>query len=264
MHNVSEILAYLETLAPAAWKESWDNVGLLCGRSEKPVSKILVALDPFRDVVAEAIAEQADLLVTHHPLIFGSSLVALTDATETGRNLLALAEHGIAAINAHTNWDVAPCGVNYILANTLNLQNISLPFPTGCDPDGNPVGLLRRGEVPAQPLETFLSLVKERLGCPMVRYADGGRPVHMVAVGGGACASELAQVAAMGCDTFVTSDVKYNQFWDARDLGISIIDAGHFYTEDPAAAALGALLAAAFPDISVQVSKKHRDCMKFF
>ena len=86
----------------------------------------------------------------------------------------------------------------------------------------------------------------------------------LVAVGGGACASELIQAAQAGCDTFVTADVKYNQFWDAQDLGVNLIDAGHFYTENPVVAVLAENLAAAFPEIPVFISKKHRDCMKFF
>ena len=88
--------------------------------------------------------------------------------------------------------------------------------------------------------------------------------MRRVAVGGGACASELIQAAQAGCDTFVTADVKYNQFWDAQDLGVNLIDAGHFYTENPVVAVLAENLAAAFPEIPVFISKKHRDCMKFF
>lgn len=264
MTKVSDVLSCLESLAPAAWKESWDNVGLLCGHREKPVKKILVALDPFQEVIAEAIAEKADLLVTHHPLIFGAGLTALTDTTQTGRNLLTLAEHGIAAINAHTNLDLAPWGVNQVLAQALGLEEVTVPFPVGTDAAGAPVGLLHRGFVPQQSLEHFLLHVKQALGCPTLRYVDGGKPVRCVAVGGGACASELSQAAAMGCDTFVTADVKYNQFWDARDLGIHLIDAGHFYTENPVVSVLADRLAAAFPQVSVSVSRQHRDCMKFF
>ena len=93
---------------------------------------------------------------------------------------------------------------------------------------------------------------------------DGGRPVRHVAVGGGACAGELMDAFDAGCDTFVTSDVKYNQFWDAHDLHMNLIDAGHFYTENPVTFRLGLNLTAKFPDIQVEISKKHGDCMKFF
>ena len=85
-----------------------------------------------------------------------------------------------------------------------------------------------------------------------------------VAVGGGACAGELRAAVKAGCDTFVTSDVKYNQFWDAKELGVNLIDAGHFHTENPVVAVLAEKLQAAFPELEVKISEKHRDCTKFY
>ena len=93
---------------------------------------------------------------------------------------------------------------------------------------------------------------------------DAGTRVSRVAVGGGACAGALREVADAGCDTFVTADVKYNQFWDARELGVNLIDAGHYPTENPVCAVLAGKLQAAFPEISVILSKNHVDCMKFY
>ena len=157
-----------------------------------------------------------------------------------------------------------PGGVNDVLAATLGLENIQVLNPAGADEDGNPYGLLHVGTVREQSPEEFLTTVKEKLGCPGLRYADGGKIVRKVAVGGGSCGNGLYEVAAAGCDTFVTADVKYNQFWDAKNLGLTIIDAGHFYTENPVCAVLAAKIAAAFPEISVNISQNHRDCMKFF
>ena len=138
MATVADILKYIESIAPPSMAESWDNVGLLCGRKEKEVRKILVALDPFRNVIAEAIEEKADLIVTHHPLIFRDAVTALNEDTETGRRLLTLVEHGIAAINAHTNLDLAPGGVNDVLAAVLGLENIEIISPMGTDSKGRP------------------------------------------------------------------------------------------------------------------------------
>lgn len=264
MTTVHDIVSYLNVLAPESWKEDWDNVGLLCGQSGQPVTKILVALDPFPGVIQEAITENANLIVTHHPLIFGNALMHVTDCTVTGKSLLTLIKHNIAAVNAHTNLDVAPGGVNDVLAQTLGLEDITVPFPLGVNADGQAYGLLRTGTVSPQSLDDFLSRIKERLGCPGLRYADGGKPVHQVAVGGGACGSEWLQAVHAGCDTFVTADVKYNQFWDAQQAGLTLIDAGHFYTENPVVAVLAQKLQAAFPEIQVSISKTHRDCMKFF
>lgn len=256
MTKVTDILQFIETVAPTALKADWDNVGLLCGRSDKEVHTVLVALDPFTHVCREAVEMGADLLVTHHPLIF-HPVPSITDQTTVGRAITELITHDIAAINAHTNLDCADGGVNDTLAGCLGLTDIA-KLPADAE------GMLRQGQVPVQSLKAFLAHVKQALACPGLRYVDGGKPVHKVAVGGGSCGSELPAVIASGCDTFVTADVKYNQFWDAKELGINLIDAGHFYTENPVVPCLAAKIQAAFPQLQVTVSQKHTDCAKFF
>ena len=263
MATVNDILTYLETLAPRSMKMDWDNVGLLCGSRKQEVTKVLVALDPFEGVCQEAAAWGAQLIVTHHPLIF-RALKSITDDTSIGRSIQLLCREGISAINAHTNLDCAPGGVNDRLAATLGLSDIEVIDPMGTDENGVEWGLLRKGTVQEQTLSDFLPTVKAALGCEGLRYVDGGKPVCKVAVGGGACASELMDAYWAGCDTFVTSDVKYNQFWDARDLGLNLIDAGHFCTENPITACLAERIAAKFPDAEVKISETHRDCMKFY
>ena len=264
MTKVIDVLQFMETVAPRYMAMDWDNVGLLCGRKEKEVKKILVALDPFRNVIEEAIREQADLIVTHHPLIFGEKVMALNEDTETGRCLLTLVENGIAAINAHTNLDMAPGGVNDVLAQTLGLQNPEVIAPAGNDANLGQYGLLRMGTVEEQPLETFLAHVKEALKCDGLRYVNGGKPVRKVAVGGGACSGEMQEALQEGCDTFVTADIKYNTFRNACELGMNLIDAGHFHTENPVVAVLVRKLQAAFPEVEVKICENHGECMKFF
>lgn len=263
MTTVSNIYTYLNALAPQSRSMDWDNGGLLCGRGSKEVHRILVALDPFEDVAMEAAEMEAELIVTHHPLIF-RPITTVTDETAIGRTILLLAKHDISAINLHTNLDLAPEGVNDVLSKRLGLENVQIMDPTDTDDAGRQWGLLRCGTVAQKPVEQYLQFVKEVLGTPVLRYADGGKPVHRVACGGGSCADEIGSVSRAGCDTFVTSDAKYNDFWDARDLGITLIDAGHFYTENPVCTYLCRKLAEAFPEIEVTISKQHRDCMKFF
>ena len=262
MATVNDILAYVETLAPRYMKESWDNVGLNCGHGGREVHKILVALDPFTHVCEEAKAIGADLLVTHHALIWKPAFI--TDETAWGRNTLYLIENGIAHINAHTNLDCAPGGVNDVLAEKLGLSEISVINPGGTDENGNEWGLIHCGNVAEQALPDFLSTVKEQLHCDGLRYVDGGKPVHKVAVGGGSCGGEMMAAVKAGCDTFVTADLRYNQFWDAKDLGLNLIDAGHFHTENPVVAVLAAKIAEHFPDTQVKISETHHDCMKFY
>ena len=263
MATVADILKYIETeIAPRSMKMDWDNVGLNVGRRDKEVKKILVALDPFAHVCREAKDFGADLLVTHHVLIFRPGFV--TDATAQGENTLFLIENGIAHINAHTNLDLAPGGVNDCLATRLGLEDPQVINPMGVDEKGREWGLLRRGTVKEQSLEAFLGHVKAALGCEGLRFADAGKPVHVVACGGGSCCDEMHEAVEAGCDTFVTADAKYNDFWDAYDLGLNLIDAGHFYTENPVTAYLAGRIAAAFPEITVKISESHHDCMKFY
>lgn len=262
MATVADVLAYIESIAPTYMKEDWDNVGLNCGWSGQTVKKILVALDPFEDVCKEAEEIGADLLITHHALIWKAGFI--NDFDEQGRNTLFLIQNNIAHINAHTNLDCAPDGVNDQLACRLGLENIQVIEPKGEDELGRPYGLLRMGEVPSQSVIDFLTTVKNVLGCKGLKFVDSGVPVSRVAVGGGACAGEMEQAVRAGCDTFVTADVRYNHFWDAKAMGLNLIDAGHFHTEDPVCDYLARRLQEAFPEIEVVRSENHTDCTEFF
>lgn len=262
MATVADILAYLETIAPSYMKEDWDRVGLNCGHTDREVRRILVALDPFASVCQEAKEAGADLLITHHALLWTPGFV--TDQDEQGRNALFLIENNIAMINAHTNLDQAPGGVNDVLAEKLGLQDIRVICPKGVNAEGKQWGLLRQGTVAKQSMEQFLSIVKIALGCQGLRYVSSGKPVRKVAVGGGACAGEMMEAIQAGCDTFVTADVKYNQFWDAQALGLNLIDAGHYHTETPVCRYLVQKLREKFPEVTVTLSVTHKDCAKFF
>ena len=255
MTTVNDILNYIETLAPRELKMDWDNVGLNCGSRTASVKKLLLALDPFEHVCAEAAAWGADLLVTHHPLIFRPIPMVTDDAAIT-RGLMELIRHNISHICAHTNLDCAEGGVNDVLAETLELHDIQKVGAYG--------GMMRCGEVAQQDLPAFLSFVKEKLHCDGLRYCDGGKPVRKVCVGGGSCSDGLYDAVCAGCDAFVTADVKYNGFWDAKEQGLSLIDAGHFHTENPVVAVLAAKITAAFPEIEVKISETHADCMKYY
>lgn len=261
MTTVGNIRDFLNTLAPESMKQAWDHVGLLCGRHDREVRRVLIALDPFAAVCREAKEVGAQLLLTHHPAIW--ELKEVNDRTEQGENLLFLAENGIAALNAHTNLDYAPDGVNDCLAACLGLTQVRVLDPVGTTADGRAYGLLRAGNTAERSPFDFAAFVKQALGCEGLRYADGGRPVRTVAVGGGACSSCLEPVAAAGCDAFVTADVKYNAFHDAEQLGITLVDAGHFQTESPVCAYLAARLAERFPQLEIVRSRASVDPIHF-
>ncbi len=264
MTTVSDVLSYIQSIAPEYMAAQWDNVGLLCGHKDQKVRKILVALDPFYSVCEEAVRIKADLIVTHHPLFFRESLTSINDDTPEGRCAMLLIQNGISAINAHTNLDHVCGGVNDVLASILKLHQVEILNPIGTDHSGAPYGLVRFGTVQPQSLEEFLPHVKTVLKCPGIRYVCGSKPVHKVAVGGGACADALYDVVRAGCDTFITADIKYNHFQDASRLGLNLIDAGHFFTENPMMPVLAETLSKAFPHVEVILSTNHYDPTKFF
>ena len=262
MKTVRDLYNALFAFAPASMKMDWDNVGLLCGRFDAPVDTVLVALDPMPDVIDEAKAVGAQCIVTHHPLFFDAPN-AINDDSYAGRCLLELAEAKIAAINLHTNLDVCPGGVNDVLAETLGLTDVSVLNPAGQNAQGRPYGLIRTGWAAEQPLAEFAAFVKSALSCPGLRFADAGKPVRRVAVGGGSCGGAIDDVLAAGCDTLVTADLKYNHFEEAKYRGLNLIDAGHVETENTVCAVLERIVREALPEVTVLRAKAHKDETQF-
>ena len=255
MPTVGEIEQALFELAPRECAQDWDNVGFLVGRRDREVRKVLVTLDITEDVIEEAVRWGADLIVSHHPVIFHGQK-SVTDRDVTGGRVLRLIEGGLSAICMHTNLDCAEGGVNDVLARALGIEK----------PEGfTSVGVGRCGclEEP-RVLPEFVRFVSKTLDCNGVRYAGAGKPVYRVAVGGGACGSYFQAAARAGCDALVTADVKYDQFLDAKALGLCLMDAGHFPTENVVCPVLAEYLRSSFPGLEVLESKRHRevfDCL---
>lgn len=262
MTSVNEVYRLIQSKAPFQLQMDFDNSGFLVGRGERLVNRILVALDITEPVIEEAINCGAQLIVAHHPVIWGGAK-SVTDQTATGRKLLLMAEHGIAAICAHTNLDAVEDGVNDALALKLGLTDIGQLHQDGVDDQGRPYGIGRVGTVSPQSLYDFALSVKQLLGSNGIRLVDGGKPVHTVAVGGGSCGNMIRDVIAQGCDTFVTADVKYDGFLDAKALGINLIDAGHYPTENVVCPVLRSWLQEAFPEVDVMISKCHKEVFSY-
>ena len=263
MATVREVYEHLDTLAPFGMQMSFDNAGFLVGRGSRTVTRLLVALDITEAVVNEAAELGAQLIVSHHPVIF-HPVRSLTDDNPTGRKLLALTENHISAICAHTNLDAVAGGVNDALARRLGLRDICQLHQDGIAPDGEPYGIGRVGSLPGeQTLSRFAAWVKETLGANGVRLVDGGKPVRRVAVGGGACSDMMEHALAHDCDTFVTADVKYDGFLEAKALGLNLIDAGHFPTENVVCPVLADWLKKGFPDVEIVLSSRHREVFSY-
>ena len=251
MAAVKDVFQALDRLAPFGTQLDFDNAGFLAGRSEREVRKILVALDITQAVAEEAGRWGADLIVSHHPVIF-HPVKAVTDRDETGRVLLALIENRISAICAHTNLDAAQGGVNDRLAAALELAS-PVPF------EGEHIGRMGQAHRRGLPVREYAAFVKDRLNAAGVRFVDGGRPVEQVAVGGGSCGSMLHEAVESGCDTFVTADIKYDVFLEAKALGLNLLDAGHYATEQVVCPALVDFLQKEFPAVQVRLSEVHRE-----
>lgn len=259
MPTVHEIEQALWELAPKTLAESWDNVGLLVGDGRKEVHRILVALDVTDEVAAEAGKAGAELIVAHHPVMNSTwrPVQNLLEADLQGAILRRLIRTDVAAICMHTNLDAAVGGVNDALAQRLGLEEIELL--------GEGDGIARMGLLPAAMAQSdFLALVRKRLRPNGIRYVKTRKQIRRVAVGGGACGDYLRTAVEKGCDAFITADVKYNQFLDAEALEFSLIDAGHFPTEDVVCPVLERFLLERFPDLGVQKSISHREIIQYY
>ena len=258
MPKVREIEEALFELAPGELAMDSDNVGHLLGNPEQWVERCLVALDITHEVAEEAIAGNCELIVSHHPIMncHWCPVQSVRDDTFQGSLLTRLLRENVSAVCMHTNLDAADGGVNDVLAARLGLLDPE-PF-TGdhvgrCGWLAEPVGL-----------PEFVRFVSRALGCNGLRYADAGKPVHRVAVGGGACGDFEDAAIYAGCDTFVTSDLSYHQFVDAKVKGINLIDAGHFPTEDPVCETLISYLSERFPDLHIWKSAVHHEAIQYF
>lgn len=233
--TVQNIFDFLNEKAPFATAEEWDNPGLLVGDPHKEVNRVLVALDATHAAVDIAQALEADLMITHHPVIF-APLKRLSAHSVPYR----LAAEDIALIAAHTNLDKAAGGVNDTLANRLGLQEVAVAED----------GYTRIGRLPQEmTAQDFAAHVAQVLEVP-VRYA-GEEPVNTVAVCGGGGGDFIASCVGLA-DAYVTGEVKHHE-WLAAEGCINVVEAGHYATEVPVVDTLAAWLKEAYPELTVTI-----------
>jgi len=267
MPTVSEVHGFLESIAPQGMKMESDNVGFLVGQKDAQVSKILVSLDITSDVVSEALDIGAGLIVAHHPLFF--SLKSITDMDTNGKKIVRLLSSGISAICMHTNLDAARGGVNDALAVVVGIADdeceAELLSEDGRHSSGEAFSYGRVGYLKnAYSMPEYLEMLKKALNTNGLRYHDAGREVYKVAVVGGSGGDRFEFVVKNDCDTFVTADIKYHTFLEAKELGINLIDGDHFCTENVVVKVLADKLQKEFPNTEVQVSERHVQTAKFY
>ncbi|MCQ2414303.1 MAG: Nif3-like dinuclear metal center hexameric protein [Clostridia bacterium] len=244
--TVKELYARMTARIPESLRESWDNDGIMCAPDlSADVHRVLLSLDVTEEVVDYAIENDFDLIISHHPLIF-RPLAAFSEDNPCGRKLLKLSSNGITVFSFHTRADKVDGGVNDLLADTLDLHNVE-KFGEG--------DLGRIGELDEEiTLDDFAMLAREALGAPAVLVADGFNPVHKVAVVGGDGKDFIADALAAGADTFLSGRLSYNTMAEAGELGINLIEAGHYYTECRITEFFLGLVSRFVPDAFIEVA----------
>lgn len=226
---LQKIIDKIESFAPLSMACEGDNPGLMFGKKDKEITKVLAALDVDLGVIREAKEKGADLILTHHPLMF-DPIRQINETTPAGRCLLELAENNIALYSAHTNLDSAKGGLNDIFADKLGISDTKPIEITFTDEDGTAYGIGRVGTIENEmTLSEFAAFVCKKFNLPSTNYVGNrNAKIKTVAVCSGSGASLLSDVSA---DVYVTGDIKYSNARNAADAGQNLVIAGHFETE---------------------------------
>ena len=254
MLKVKDIIQELETLAPPELAESWDNVGLMVGNLDQRVSTVFVCLDVTSDNVQRAIDCGADLIISHHPLLFASPKRIIEQDIQ-GSILRNLIKNDISVFSAHTNLDHANGGMNDVLAQRLDLINVRRFKEVECiDGTGQPIDNIGRGGNLPVPMKMgdYVDFVRDALNCKSIRYiGDPEEIVSVVALCSGSGGDGIYSAYHAGADVYVTSDVKHHEAQLAFELGINLIDAGHFETENTICTFMAEFLENKFEELNV-------------
>ncbi len=247
--KLNDIIQVLEREIPPKYAEEWDNVGLLVGDRNQEIKRILVSLDADDGTVEEAVEKEADLIVTHHPLIF-KPLKTVTEDDFIARRIRSMIRNDISYFAMHTNFDVVKMA-------DLNAKDLLLNHPdvletNGVDERGE-FGFGRIGRLDKDmTLKQFASFVKKIAKLPSVRvYGDVDQIVRIAAIASGSGKSAISDAIQKGAQVIVTGDVDYHTGIDANAKGIAVIDAGHYGTEYVFISYMSYFLKQLFPDLEI-------------
>ena len=244
--TVQTVCDAMNRIAPKYLAEEWDNPGLLVGDPHQAVSKILICLDISEEIIQKAVDIKAQMIVSHHPMIFKAIKSIRTDLP-LGQKISSLIKNDIACFAAHTNLDSAEGGVNDVLAKKLGLTEVK-PFDE--ELSLGRIGKLQRD----MSVKEFAFHVKKLLKVDNIRLINAGDfLIKKVGICGGAGSEFIAKAKFLGADAFVTGDVKYHEAQAAVEHKIHVIDAGHFATEYPIVHALSERLNEEFKKLKVDI-----------
>lgn len=223
-----DIIDVLEELCPVSYALNWDNVGLLVGDRDSEVSRVLVSLDATDEVIKRAVSCNAQMILTHHPMIF-SAIKTVTQDDITGRRILSLAKHDIAYYAMHTNFDV--CCMADIAAGIIGIKEAA-PLEETAIINGNPAGIGKIGKMPAKSVGWWAEKIKKDFDIPAVTvYGDMEAVVDCVAVSPGSGKGMSVYAKRGGAGLLITGDIGHHDGIDSVAMGVNIIDAGHYGLE---------------------------------
>lgn len=250
----SEILEKLEQIAPTKYAEEWDNVGFLAGRREKMVQTVFIALDATDEVIEEAIEVGADMILTHHPLIF-KPLTRVNDDDFIGRRLVRLLQNDICYYAMHTNFDVV--AMAQAAADEMGLTGTKVLSVT-FDGENGTEGIGRYGKAERiMSLSECAAYVKEVFHLKYVNvYGDLETPVETVAICPGSGKSTMEDAVRTGVDVLITGDVDHHMGIDLAAQGVCVIDAGHYGLEKIFAPYMKDFLKKEIPSVQIQMAEE--------
>ena len=248
-YKVKDVVKVIEDFAPLSLQEGWDNSGLCIGSPDSPVSSVLFGLDCTPELVDEAVACGADMIVTHHPLIF-SGLKKISPDNPVGEAVIKAIRAGISIYAAHTSADKVIAGVSGAMAARLGLVNVSI-----LDEDGDGTGLGVVGDLP-QPLtaQEAVALIKEKFSLKAMRTSRplDGR-ISRVAMCGGSGGSLIGAAIKSGAQLYISGDISYHNFFTKE--GFMIMDIGHYESEIEIVDILFSLIKKNFPTFAVRITQ---------
>lgn len=262
MKKIKDIIRIMEEFAPKTLKEDFDNVGLMVGDRNKEVKKILLALDCTLDVIKEAKEKSVDLIITHHPLIFRKPSSITTD-TLTGKKIIELIKNDISLYSSHTNLDSAENGLNETIVNLLGYStNELIEVNKMARNDNEGLGRIVRLEDFIE-LEDLIEDIKEKLNVKSLKVVKGCEKVKNIAIINGSGSDFFEKAYKKGADCIITGDTTYHYASDYKELGVSIIDTGHFSSEWIVFLQVMNKLTDKLQDIEILISTKSEDPYTF-
>lgn len=260
----SDIAAALESLAPPAVAESYDNVGLIVGYPNTPVTGVLVNLDVTEELIDEAIARGCNLIVTHHPIWF-SARKRLNGEDYVSRIIMRAIREDIGLYACHTNLDNVREGVNRKMASRLDLRDLQWLRPGPARANQPEIGAGMIGHLPEPMLKhDFLALVRDAFGCGGIRYADSPKElIYKVAICGGSGSFLIADALRAGVDAFVTADITYHKFFD-NEGQLLLLDIGHHESEQFTSELICTYLSGKFSNFAPRLSGIHTNPVRYF